>query len=141
MGDSRTRKRRRFSNQFVIICVSIFLITFLITAVSVAQTSAVAPPEGAWVEAMKANPGLVKGFGQLVSKLQQGVQFPAALGQSRLLPLLPGTMIFYGAFPNYGESLHQAQTVFDEGVQQNPRYIRGGGKANWPRVALRPRVG
>jgi hypothetical protein len=68
MGDSRTRKRRRFSNQFVIICVSIFLITFLITAVSVAQTSAVAPPEGAWVEAMKANPGLVKGFGQLVSK-------------------------------------------------------------------------
>jgi type II secretory pathway pseudopilin PulG len=120
MGDSRTRKRRRFSNQFVIICVSIFLITFLITAVSVAQTSAVAPPEGAWVEAMKANPGLVKGFGQLVSKLQQGVQFPAALGQSRLLPLLPGTMIFYGAFPNYGESLHQAQTVFDEEVQQNP---------------------
>jgi hypothetical protein len=29
-------------------------------------------------------------------------------------------MIFYGAFPNYGESLHEAQTVFDEEVQQNP---------------------
>lgn len=120
MGSSRTRKRRRFSNQSLVICVLIFLITFLITTASVAQPSAVAPPEGAWVEEMKANPGLVKGFGELVSKLQQGVQFPAALGQSRLLPLLPGTMIFYAAFPNYGESLHQAQTMFDEEVQQNP---------------------
>jgi type IV pilus assembly protein PilA len=126
MVSSGTRKCRRFSHQSfqsfqsLVICVLIFLITFLNTTASVAQTSAAAPPEGALVEAMKANPGLLKGFEELLGKLQQGVQFPGAMGQSRLLPLLPGTMIFYGAFPNYGESLHEAQAVFDEEVQQNP---------------------
>jgi TonB family protein len=77
-------------------------------------------PEVAWSQDLKEYPGLLTEFGQLLEKLQRGVQLPSARGQSRLLPLLPESTILYAAFPNYGDASHQVQTIFQQELQQSP---------------------
>ena len=61
----------------------------------------------------------MKEFGRLIGKLQQNVQFPAARSESRLLPLLPESTMFYAAFSNYGDATHQALTVFQQELQES----------------------
>jgi type II secretory pathway pseudopilin PulG len=58
-------------------------------------------------------------FGELLQRLQHDVQFPAPRGQSRLLPLVPESTIFYSAFPNYGDAAHQALKVFHQELERN----------------------
>ena len=52
-------------------------------------------------------------------KLQRELQFPAARGQSRLLPLLPESTLAYTAVPNYGNVLSQAWQVFQKEREEN----------------------
>ena len=59
-------------------------------------------------------------FGQLMKKLQQNFQIPTLRTQSRLLPLQPEETIFYAAFPNYGESAHQALGIFQQELKDSP---------------------
>ncbi len=82
-----------------------------------AQTAA--EPEMPWAQDLKKYPGLQAELAQLVTKLQHNIQFPAPRGQSRLLPLMPESTVFYVAFPNYGEASHQALTIFRQEVQQS----------------------
>ena len=90
-----------------------------ITAFGAGQSTAAGPPTAIPSDDLKKYPGLLAEFGQLLKKIQDGVQFPAALGQSRLLPLLPESTVFYAAFPNYGEASHQALTIFQQEVKEN----------------------
>ncbi len=48
------------------------------------------------------------------------VQFPEPRRESRLLPLQQESTVFYTAFPNYGEAVHQAQTIFDRELKESP---------------------
>jgi hypothetical protein len=73
-----------------------------------------------WAGDLKKYPGLPGALSKLMTRLQRDVQFPAARGQSRLLPLLPQTTVFYAALPNYGDTAHQILTIFREQRQQSP---------------------
>lgn len=66
-----------------------------------------------------AYPGLLPEFGQLFAKLQKNVQYPAPRKESRLLPLLPQSTIFFAAIPNYGDAAHQALQVFRQELQES----------------------
>jgi TonB family protein len=77
-------------------------------------------PEAALSQVLNKYPGLLTEFGQLLEKLQRNIQFPEARGQSHLMPMLPESTVLYAAFPNYGDAVHQAQTIFQQEVQQSP---------------------
>src|SRR5260370_94279 len=72
-----------------------------------------------WAQELQKYPGLLPEFGQLLDKLQHNIQFPPARSQSRLLPLLPESTMFYGALPNYGDVAHQALTIFRQELQES----------------------
>lgn len=59
-------------------------------------------------------------FGEVFVRLQKEVQFPAPRPESRLLPLLPHSTVFYAAFPNYGDAAKQALKIFREERQSRP---------------------
>jgi hypothetical protein len=77
------------------------------------QTQMQMPPE------LQKYPGLLPEFGQLLGKFQHDIQFPAPRSQSRLLPLVPESTIFYVALPNYGDTSHQALTIFHRELDQS----------------------
>ena len=77
-------------------------------------------PTAAPFDDLKKYPGLLAEFGQLMKKVQAGVQFPAPRSQSSLLPLLPESTVVYAAFPNYGEPAHQALAIFHQEEKDNP---------------------
>lgn len=93
-------------------CAALLAAIFLITSTSAAQAAAAGQREMTLPGDMNKYPGLLEEFGQLFLKLQHNVQFPAARGESRLLPLLPEGTMFYTALPNYGDATHQALAVF-----------------------------
>ena len=102
-------------------CAASIAAILFVASVCVAQT----PPEGqapgaAVVQELNRKyPGLLAEFGRLFEKLQKNVQFPAARGESRLLPLLPEATMSYGAIPNYGDAAHQALKIFQQELQES----------------------
>jgi len=100
-------------------CAALAAMILLVAATGAAQASA-AGPEVPGLDELKKNSGLLTEFGQLMKKIQDGVQFPPARNQSRLLPLLPESTVFYAALPNYGDASHQALTIFQQEVRDNP---------------------
>ena len=98
-------------------CVAVTAVILLITSAAAAQ--AAAGPEVQGLDELKKNPALMTEFGQLMKKLQQGVQSPPERSASRLLPLLPESTVFYAALPNFGDASHQAMAVFQQEVKEN----------------------
>lgn len=88
---------------------------------STASSAAEAPAQQQmpWDQDLNKYPGLLPEFGQLMIKLQKATHFPAMRGQSRLLPLLPESTVGYAAFPNYGDSVHQALLVFQQELKES----------------------
>jgi len=70
-------------------------------------------------EDLKKFSALFGQFGQLIEKMKDRVQFPAARSESRLLAMLPASTVVYVAIPNYGETAHQALGAFRDEMQQN----------------------
>ena len=68
---------------------------------------------------LSAFPGLIPEFGQLLVELEKNIQYPAPRAESRLLPLLPESTIFFAALPNYGDAAHQALQIFRQELQEN----------------------
>ena len=64
-------------------------------------------------------PELMTEFEQLLEKLQSGVHYPSPRTESRLLPLLPESTVFYVAVPNYGDAAQQALTIFRNELRQS----------------------
>ena len=97
-----------------------FLVASVITPPCDAQSTQVGGQAGSpWAQYLNKYPGLLPEFGRLVDKLQKNIQFPAARGQSRLLPLLPASTMSYSAFPNYGDAVHQAVDIFRTELQES----------------------
>ena len=78
-----------------------------------------APGPNPFLQEMSQYPGLQQELGQLFEKIRAGVQLPADRTQSRLMPVLPGSTLFYAALPNYGEPSHQALQIFQQELQQS----------------------
>jgi len=72
-----------------------------------------------WSKDLNKYPGLLPEFSRLIEKLQHDIQYPAARGESRLLPLLPASTISYAAFPNYGDVTEQALKIFRQELQDS----------------------
>ena len=93
---------------------------FLLSAAGRAQTKpAGQPSEFPWAQELDKYPGLVPEFGNLLGKLKDNVQLPAARTATRLLPLLPGSTMFFVAFPNYGNAAHQTLETFRNELQES----------------------
>lgn len=59
-------------------------------------------------------------FGEVFLRLQREVALPAPRQESRLLPLLPASTVFYAAIPNYGDAARQALKIFREERELRP---------------------
>ncbi len=59
-------------------------------------------------------------FGEVFIRMQKDVSLPAPRQESRLLPLLPSSTIFYAAIPNYGDAAKQALKIFREERESRP---------------------
>jgi hypothetical protein len=119
MGYSRAACRRycvRCAFALALICL---LTSIAISQTAAAQTNAASTPNAALSQELNKYPGLLPELGQLFEKLKRDVQFPAERHQSDLLPLLPASTTFYGAFPNYGEPAHQALIIFRNELKEN----------------------
>jgi|KBSMisStaDraftv2_1062788.scaffolds.fasta_scaffold00314_19 type II secretory pathway pseudopilin PulG len=62
----------------------------------------------------------LKDLGEVLNRLQKDVVVPAPRQESRLLPLLPGSTVFYAAIPNYGDAAKQALGIFREERESRP---------------------
>jgi type II secretory pathway pseudopilin PulG len=112
---SLPQQRHRRSIKYVALTTAIFLIASSVAAQDTKPS--IAPPGP---QDLTKFPGLLAEFGPLMEKIEHGVQFPPQRGESRLLPLLPESTVFYAAFPNYGDASHQALTIFREELKQRP---------------------
>jgi len=71
---------------------------------------------------LSKNPELLKEFGNLINQFQHNIQYPAPRSETRLLPLLPGSTMFYAAFPNYGQASGQALKILRQELKDNAAF-------------------
>ena len=110
MGYAQTIGSKRHS---LLTCAATIAVICLAVAECAAQAApADKQPQDAVSQELSKYPGLADEVGRLVDRLQKQLQFPPARGESRLLPLLPESTVAYVAYPNYGDTLHQALTIF-----------------------------
>lgn len=112
-GKRLQQKRLRGLNSLLIVGA-----IFLIASTGAAQETGTV--ERSPSQELSSYPGLLPEFSQLFQKIEDGVQLPPPRSQSRLLPLLPHSTIFYAAFPNLGDASHQAWAIFQQELQQSP---------------------
>src|SRR5271165_2669526 len=99
-------------------CMAVTAMIFSLASAASSQATATAPAANP-LDDLKKYPGLLTEFGQLLKKVQAGIQLPPPRTQSSLLPLLPESTVFYAAFPNYGEPAHQALAIFHQEEKDN----------------------
>ena len=81
-------------------------------------------PDFRLLQGMLKDKELMAEITKLGEKLRDGVQYPATRSQSNILPRLPESTLFYVAFPNYGETMHQALQIFQQELRESTA-IRG----------------
>ena len=117
------RTLNRLQRNFGRCVASMVMSGFLASACGAQATQNAKTPQQDWTQELDAKyPGLLVEFGQLFAKLQHNVQFPAARGESRLLPLLPESTMSFAAFPNYGDAANQVLKVFRQQLQECLRF-------------------
>ena len=95
------------------------ILVFQSPAICVAQSKPKPAPDTQWSNDLANNPGLVSEFIHLLDRIQREVEFPPARAQSRILPVLPASTVFYAAFPNYGDASHQGLEIFHQELNQS----------------------
>jgi type IV pilus assembly protein PilA len=103
-------------------CAALIAVISLVASTCGAQNAPAAQsqsPDAPFFQELNKYPGLLEEFGRLIGKLQQNIQFPPVRSESRLLPLLPESTMFYAAFSNYGDVTHQALAVFHQELQES----------------------
>ena len=71
---------------------------------------------------LSKNPELLKEFGNLINQFQHNIQYPGPRSESRLLPLMPASTMFYAAIPNYGKATDQAVKILHQELQDNAAF-------------------
>jgi hypothetical protein len=72
-----------------------------------------------WLQDLLKDKDLMAEVNKLGEKLKDGIQYPAARSQSRLLSRMPESTTFYVALPNYGETLHHALEIFQQELRES----------------------
>jgi len=116
MGHGQSLRRQRLG--FFCHGMAVMAMIFSLTSAAASQAAATAPAANPFDD-LKKYPGLLTELGQLLKKVRAEVELPAPRAQSRLLPLLPESTVFYAAFPNYGEASHQALGIFQQETKEN----------------------
>ena len=93
-------------------CKTTIALILLVATAGLAQTVSPMPPTAPFAPDLNKYPGLLPEFARFIDRVQHNVQFPPERSQSRLLPLLPESTMFYAAIPNYGDVAHQLLEVF-----------------------------
>ena len=106
---------------------AIFAAIFFAASISRAQVrmqKAPAEPQTQppFADDLSKNPELMKEFGNLINQFQHNIQYPGPRSESRLLPLLPASTMFYAAFPNYGQALDQAVKILRQELKDNTAF-------------------
>ena len=74
----------------------------------------------AWLREALKDPEFLKAVDHLSQRLTTELQYPGPRTQSRILPRLSDAAGFYAAFPNYGQTLHQAQQILQDELRNSP---------------------
>ena len=74
----------------------------------------------AWLEDALKDPEFMKSVGHMSDRLSTEVQMPAPRTQSRILPHLSDSTMFYGGFPNYGPVLRQCLQIWQQEMHDSP---------------------
>jgi hypothetical protein len=74
----------------------------------------------AWLQEALKDPEFMKALEHLSQRLTTELQYPGPRTQSRILPRLSDSTGFYAAFPNYGQTLHEAQQIFQDELRNSP---------------------
>jgi type IV pilus assembly protein PilA len=121
MPSARTpQQKRHYLMQFPAFVAAIFLVSTNCAAQAKPGTRAAQQSKDPVVaQDLSAYPGLIPEFGQLFVKLEKNVPYPGPRAESRLLPLLPESTVFFAAFPNYGDAAHQALQIFRQELQES----------------------
>jgi len=98
--------------------IGIALLLFLSSASASAQRKTTSAPSSEQRSELGKYP--LNDFGQLFTRWQKEVELPAPRKESRLLPLLPPSTVFYAAIPNYGDAAKQALKIFREERESRP---------------------
>jgi hypothetical protein len=117
MGNAQALRRQRLGIFFQ--CMAVMAVIVSLAAAAAAQATTTGPTPNPFDD-LKKYPGLLAEFGQLMKKMQAGIQLPPPRAHSSLLPLLPESTLVYAAFPNYGEPAHQALAIFHQEEKDNP---------------------
>ena len=72
-----------------------------------------------WLKDLLKNKELMAELDKLGQKLKDGIQYPGPRSQSKILSRLPDSTLFYVALPNYGDTLHQAQQIFQQELRES----------------------
>ncbi|HEY1421989.1 MAG TPA: hypothetical protein VGF20_00940, partial [Candidatus Acidoferrum sp.] len=117
MKHARIKTRRPFYLLRWLVC----MVATLMAGGACRAQAVLQQPQGAtpWEQELNKYPGLLPEAGQLIVKLQNNVHLPAARSESRLLPLLPESTVFYAAFPNYGDAAQQTLKTFRAELQES----------------------
>lgn len=99
---------------------AVVLALCLTSRIGVAQSTAAAGPGAQAANDLAKYPGLLAEFAHLIDRFQHELRFPPPRSESRLLPLLPHSTVFYAAFSNYGDVSQQALQIFHDELQQSP---------------------
>ena len=75
--------------------------------------------EIAWSRDVDRHLALLGALKALREKWEE-VSTPGVRSESRLLPRVPADAVVFASVPNYGESLAEADRLFEEGVRENP---------------------
>ena len=108
------------STRLAVVSVAVFTAIFVLGSSLTASAQTQQPPTLTPEQAQQLNKLPMKDFGEVLQRIQKELVSPAPLGESRLLPLLPESTVFYAAFPNYGAEAQQALKIFREERQSRP---------------------
>jgi hypothetical protein len=117
MGHSELVRRHPHSRFLYVVALVLFA---FVTTSGFAQAAPSQPTPDEALKELNKYPGLLPAFGQLMQKLQRDVQFPPERTHSDLLPLLLPSTVAYVSLPNYGDAAHQALTIFQQELRDNP---------------------
>jgi hypothetical protein len=144
-SDSLHSNKLRKSSRFATVFVAVLLAIAPITALGQTTVPAKAPQSGtkraspstaspsttkkpsthkpddmAWLQEALKDPEFMKAVEHLSQRLTTELQYPGPRTQSRILPRLSESTGFYAAFPNYGQTLHEAQQIFQDELRNSP---------------------
>jgi type IV pilus assembly protein PilA len=109
----------QFAAVFAAIC---FAVSASTAQVRVQKAPAETQTQPSSADALTKNPELLKEFGNLINQFQHNIQYPGPRSETRLLPLLPASTMFYAAFPNYGPASEQALKILRQELQDNAAF-------------------